>query len=161
VNPLSLRPCRRQLPLWPRWGKRGSQGKGRGFAPYPPILSSRPSVSHSVIPTERSERRDPQERTRKQRQPLIRRSAEPSDTFPPKGGGRQGGAVPFPAGAMPRKGLRPLPPNYNASTLASPVSCCPLSVVLRLKGGNVPAGDKGGSPHFPIINSPQFFIFHF
>jgi len=23
-------------------------------------------------------------------------------------------------------------------------TCCPLSVVLRLKGGNVPAGDKGG-----------------
>jgi len=41
--------------------------------------------------------------------PLIRRSAEPPDTFSPRR--RQGGAVLFRTGAMPRKGLRPLPPH--------------------------------------------------
>jgi len=42
VNPLSqsLRDC--QLPLWPRWGKRGSQELGR-LCPLP----------HTVIPTKR------------------------------------------------------------------------------------------------------------
>jgi len=59
-------PC---LPLFTRRVQRGRcrsrKTRRRGFTLFlPSPVSSRPSVGYSVIPTERSERRDPQERMR-------------------------------------------------------------------------------------------------
>jgi len=89
--------------------------RGRGFAPYPMIPHCHPdrTKAHTVIPTERSERRDPQERTRGQGRPSSVGRRSRSDTFPPRG--RQGGSVPFRASAMSWKGLRPLPPPFLSS----------------------------------------------
>jgi len=82
-------------------------------------MSSQPSASHTVIPTERKRAEGSPRENAEAVAPLIRHAAKPRDTFSPRR--RQGGAVPFRASAMPWKGLRPLP-SYVIPTERPPMS---------------------------------------